>query len=76
MSAASAVAIENAVIKELDTRMGVAGGLEGNAQLDSRSFKIPLEQDVINSDTITGELEITPGNHTESIVVAEEIITT
>lgn len=75
MSAASAVAIENAVIKELDTRMGVAGGLEGNAQLDSRSFKIPLEQDVINSDKITGELEITPGNHTESIVVAEEIIT-
>ena len=73
ISIAAATYITNDVYKQIDAYMGIGWGLTGSAQLDSRKVTIPTDQNLINGDSLKVEVEIKPADHTESIVLQEEV---
>ncbi len=74
ISQSMCTAIANDMYNNLDTYMGVGSSLNGSAQLDYRKCTVPAEQDVVGTKTLYAEVEIKPGDHSESIIIAEQVI--
>ena len=73
ISIAAVTYIANDVYKQIDAYMGIGWGLTGSAQLDSRKVTIPTDQNLVDGDSLKVEVEIKPADHTESIVLQEEV---
>ncbi len=72
--AATATAIENEIYAGIDAYMGVGSGTNGASQLDYRMVDVPTDQSIADKKTLTAEIEIRPGDHTDSIVLSEEVV--
>jgi hypothetical protein len=57
----------------LDTYMGTGSNMNGAAQLDFRKCTVPTEQEIFRDKTLTAEVEIKPGDHSENIVLQENV---
>lgn len=73
LSAAGCTAIMNDMYSYIDTYMGTGSNMNGAAQLDFRKCTVPTEQDIFKDKTLTAEVEIKPGDHSENIVLQEEV---
>ena len=73
ISLSAATYISNEIYRQIDAYMGIGWGLTGSAQLDSRRISVPTDQDLVHGDSLKVEVEIKPADHTESIILQEEV---
>lgn len=73
ISVSAATYMSNEIYRQIDAFMGIGWGMTGAAQLDSRRISIPTDQNIIENDSIKVEVEVKPADHTESIVLQEEV---
>lgn len=73
ISVGSATYIANDIYKQIDAYMGIGWGMTGSAQLDSRRVTVATDQNLIDNDVLSVEIEIKPADHTESILLSEEV---
>lgn len=73
LSAAGCTAIMNDMYAYIDTYMSVGSSMNGAPQLDFRRCTVPTEQDIFSNKTLVAEVEIKPGDHSENIILQEEV---